>query len=210
MYFCACTEAFGDGSQQVKLPSNQVTFRVDGDLPGISRSDFEAACMEAWKRWERVIGVRVDKHPNPKTAPTQYVIPSKMDGPSGVLADQMLPYGGGLDLRMRVDLNERWHIGDEPPVGKMNLIAVLCHEDGHALGFQHIMPEGDADLMNATYSPKIFVPQEDDISYGRKLYGPPLGGPPVGKPVNMTGKLTLEQDGKRWEVDADLLFKRVA
>lgn len=210
MYFCACTEAFGDGSQQVKLPSNLVTFRVDGALPGITVPQLEDACLQAWQRWAAVIGIKVDKHPNPKTDPTQYVVPAQMDGSSGVLADQELPYRGG-NLRMRLDFSERWHIGDDPPAGKINLLAVLCHEDGHCLGFQHIQPEGDPDLMNPVYDRKIFVPQDDDISYGRKLYGPPLTAPGVpAKAVAYRSTVEIEQDGKRWRGDVSGVLARVA
>jgi hypothetical protein len=212
MNFCACTEAFGDGSQQVKLPSGLITFRVDGQLPGLSKADFEAACMEAWRRWERVIGIKVDKHANPKTDPTQYVLTAQMDGGSGVLADQELPYGRGTNLRMRVDHSERWTVNDAPGQGLINLIAVLAHEDGHCLGMQHISPEGDADLMNPTYSPKIYLPQEDDISYGRKLYGPPVVVSPPANPTNApsTCAVRIEFDAHGGTYRATGTAKRVA
>lgn len=173
MNFCGVSEAFGTGVAQVKLPQSHITFRVDSLLPGLTRDDQEAAHLESWKRWARVIGVTVDKHSNPKTDPTQFIVAVNLGGPSGVLADQELPYGTGLNLRMRLDNNERWVIADNPPSGSINLLAVLCHENGHCLGMQHISADGDADLMNPTYSPRIYVPQDDDISYGRKLYGPP-------------------------------------
>lgn len=178
MRFCGCTAQFGDGTAQVKLPSSLITFRVDSLLPGISREDFEAACMEAWRRWERVIGVRVDKHSNPKTSPTQIVNAVRLDRAGGVLADQALPFGSGLELPMRVDTSERWwYQNDKTPQGYMNLVAVLCHEDGHCLGMQHIDKDQTPDLMNAFYSPEIFIPQNDDIVYGRKLYGGPIAPP---------------------------------
>jgi hypothetical protein len=200
--FCGVVQSFGMGSAQVKLPSNIVTFRVDGDLPGFSRAELEDACMEGWKRWERCIGIKVDKHANPKTDPTQIVTATRMDGSSGVLADQQLPFGRGVGLLMRIDNGERWIAADNPSQGRINLIAVLCHEDGHCLGFQHINAGGTPDLMNPTYSPRIFVPQPDDISYGRKLYGPPITDvPPPVEPPTVNGKpvqITVEQEGKKW------------
>lgn len=200
--FCAVRQTFGLGNQQVKLPTNIITFRVDSDLPGFTRTALEDACYEAWQRWVRVIGIKVDKHLNTKTTPTQIVTTTRMDGASGVLADQQLPYGSGVGLQMRIDSSERYIAADNPPNGMLNLIAVLCHEDGHCLGLQHIDAGGTPDLMNHTYRNGIFVPQPDDISYGRKLYGVPIAatpttpGPPtvVGKPVN----ITVEQDGHKW------------
>lgn len=186
MQFCGVSEAFGAGAAQVKLPSNRVTFLVRDVLPGFSREDFEAACMEAWKRWARVIGITVDKHPNNKTDATQIVTVANLGGPLGVLADQMLPYGSGMNLRMRIDTSERWVIADNPPAGKINLTAVLCHENGHCLGMQHVPQTGDPDLMEPAYSPRIYVPQEGDISYGRKLYGGPIAAPqPPPSPDNL-------------------------
>lgn len=199
MRFCGVSEAFGAGAAQVKLPSNRVTFIVRDVLPGLSREDQEAAHMESWRRWSRVIGITVDKHPNTKTDVTQIVTVVNLGGPLGVLADQMLPYGSGVNLRMRLDSSERWQVADNPSQGMINLLAVLTHENGHCLGMQHISADGSADLMNATYSPRIHSPQADDISYGRKLYGPPIDGGsspqvPVQKPITVT----VEQDGKRW------------
>jgi hypothetical protein len=188
MHFCGVSEAFGTGVAQVKLPTNRITFRVDSILPGLTRDDQEAAHLESWKRWARVIGITVDKHANPKTDPTQFIIAANLGGPSGVLADQELPFGQGANLRMRVDASERWVIADNPGPNQINLLAVLCHENGHCLGMQHIAAEGDADLMNATYSPRIYMPQEDDISYGVKLYGKPVviePPPPGGLPAEI-------------------------
>lgn len=200
--FCGVRQTFGLGEQQVKLPSNIITFRVDSDLPGFTRSQLEDVCMEAWQRWVRVIGIKVDKHANVKTTPTQIVTTLRMDGSSGVLADQMLPYGTGVGLRMRIDSSERYVASDNPPNGMLNLIAVLCHEDGHCLGLQHINAGSTPDLMNATYRNGIYVPQPDDISYGRKLYGSPIAdNPPAPEPPTVNGKpviVTVEQDGKKW------------
>jgi hypothetical protein len=178
LHFCGVTALFGDGTAQVKLPSSLVTFRVDSDLPGISRADFEAACMVAWRRWAKVIKITVDKHANPKTTPTQIVNGVRLDRRGGVLAQQELPFGSGIGLNMQVDTLEPWSLEDEPQQA-MSLPGVLCHEDGHCLGMQHIEPEGDPDLMNAIYRNGIFQPQPDDVVYGRKLYGGPLATPDV-------------------------------
>jgi hypothetical protein len=200
--FCGCPESFGAGTAQVKLPTSRVTFFVRDVPPGIARADFEALHMESWQRWARVIGITVDKHANPKTDTTQIVTVADLDGPNGVLADQMLPYGAGVNLVMRIDRVGPWYwaTGDQPPANQINGVAVLTHENGHCLGLQHLDPQGDPDLMNPTYSPRIFLPQEDDISYGRKLYGPPIATPPPpppppgGKPITVT----VEQGGMRW------------
>jgi hypothetical protein len=210
VHFCGVSEAFGAGAAQVKLPSSRVTFFCRDVLPGISREDFEAAVMEAWKRWAAVIGITVDKHANPKTDTTQIVSVADLDGPNGILADQQLPYGGGVNLLMRVDRVGPWVISDNPPAGKINLLAVLTHENGHCLGMQHISADGDADLMNPTYSPRIYLPQEDDVSYGRKLYGPPISSqpPPANLPSELAGSVEFEISGAKYRGKGT--FKRVA
>lgn len=167
--------------------------------------------MEAWRRWQRVIGITVDRHTNPKTDPTQFVVTAQMDGASGVLADQMLPFGQTSMLRMRIDRSERWTVSDNPGPGLINLLAVLCHEDGHCLGMQHIPAEGDADLMNAVYSPRIYLPQEDDISYGRKLYGPPISvspEPPGEVPATLPVEISFQAHGGTYRAKGNA--KRVA
>ncbi len=148
--------------------------------------------MEAWQRWQRVVGIRVDKHANPKTDPTQFVITTKLDGSSGVLADQELPYGRGAMLRMRVDASERWTISDNPGQGMLNLLAVLCHEDGHCLGMQHIPVDRTPDLMNPMYRRELYLPQPDDISYGVKLYGPPVVETPPAAPGEYPAEIPAE------------------
>jgi hypothetical protein len=181
---CGVPEAFGTGAAQVKLPSPLVTFRVDAAPPGITIAQLQDVLMYAWKGWQDVIGIRVDLHTNTKTDPTQFVIVAQMDGRSGVLADQELPYKPAL-LRMRLDPSERWSLADKPEGDKISLPTVLRHENGHCLGMQHISADGDKDLMNPTYDPLIYLPQEDDISYGRKLYGGPI---PIPAPPSPPGQ----------------------
>lgn len=188
--FCAVTAMLGDGiSGTPKLPTNRPTWRVENDLPGISRGDFEAAIVEALNRWELVCDLVFDKHTNPKTNPTELITVVRLDGPSGVLADQMLPYGAG-PFRMRVDGSERqWWIGDGlPPAGAISMIPVLTHEFGHLIGLSHFPAGGEPDLMEPSYNPRISRPQAAESLFAAKLYGSPKAaevpsdGPVAGRP----------------------------
>lgn len=187
--FCGVTAMLGDGiSGTPKLPTNRPTWRVENDLPGFSRTSFEDAIVEALHRWELVCDLVFDKHVNPKTNPTEIITVVRLDGPSGVLADQMLPYGNG-PFRMRIDSGERqWFLGDNPPPGAISLTTVLAHEFGHLIGLSHFPPGGQVDLMEPTYNPRVTRPQAAEALFAAKLYGQPKAdevpsdGPVAGRP----------------------------
>lgn len=202
MHFCGVQETFGAGAEQYRLPTNRPTYCIRCQLPGISGEAFRAACKEAFGRWSRVCDVEFTEIADPQSA--QFLIVNhQFDGPSGVLADCMLPSPGIRQQRMRIDQNENWIIADNVPGNRIELRAVLCHEMGHGIGMSHLPSSPPPDLMEPSYRPSIVTPQATESLMMAKLYGPPKSTPlppaeptpvPGAKPVNVT----VEQDGKRW------------
>lgn len=194
MFRCLNPEMLGDGSLQVRLPSNAITVRVDAELPGISGAELEARIEEAWRRWAQVIGITVKLWRPGDATPTQVVQATNFgDGAGGVLADQQLPFGNGNNLLMRIDRASS-------SLPREMFIAMLCHEDGHCLGISHSSPtDGVKDLMDPMIQAGIVGPQPGDVSIARKM-GYPLPGttapvPGKGRYIEVT---ETDEAGQKW------------
>lgn len=178
MEFCGISERFGDGNVVYKLANQRPKFCVREGLPGISREHLVAACLDAFGRWSAVCDVIFTPTDDPNAA--QFLIfAHKFDGASGVLADCMLPSPGLARQDMRLDLDERWVVSDNPPAGRINLLAVLCHEMGHGIGLQHLPSNPPPDLLEPVYRPDVYRPQATEIAIVQKWYGPPQVSPPT-------------------------------
>lgn len=177
MHFCGNPELFGDGSPQFRLNNQRPKFCVREGLPGISREQLIAACVDAFGRWSAVCDMLFTPTDDPNAA--QFLIfTNRFDGPSGVLADCMLPSPGIRRQDMRLDLSEKWVVSDNPPAGRINLLAVLCHEMGHGIGLTHLPQSPPPDLLEPTYRADINRPQATEIAIVQKLYGLPQVTPP--------------------------------
>lgn len=194
MFTCLNPEMLGDGSLQVRLPSNIVSVRVEAQLPGMSVSELEARVEEAWKRWAQVIGITVKLWRPGDGDPTQIVSAHNFgDGSGGVLADQQLPFGNGKNLLMRIDRASA-------SLEREMFIAMVCHENGHCLGLSHNSPvDGVKDLMDPMIQRGIVGPQPGDISIARKM-GYPLPGttapvPAKGRYIELT---ETDESGQKW------------
>lgn len=89
-----------------------------------------------------------------------------IDGPSGVLAYDFYPSGGG-DMVIDTGESTFWTGGSQ----HRNLRNVVSHENGHGIGFGHVDPENGTKLMEAFFSANYLGPQDDDIRGGMKNYG---------------------------------------
>jgi len=177
---CGVDDTLGVG-QLCKWPLVRVTWSVVADLPGFARETFRAAAEEAWSYWSAVCGILPQQIQGPAA---NVVIGIQSLGPGGVLADCQLPCGAtiGSTVRMRVDTEEAWVLAENPPPTKIDLVRVLAHELGHAIGIPHI---GSGNLMAPTYSSAIRRPVAGDVAEAVARYGlvpprppePPTPGP---------------------------------
>lgn len=143
--------------------------------PGVDRTAREGireAFIKAWSHWEAVCGIE----PFEAMVEGQGVVQADfrgIDRRGGTLAwSELAPLRGRPFLEQRYDILEPWYIGDgNPGPSQIDLVAVACHEIGHALGIGHIRGR-TGDLMNPIYDPAIRTPQEGDKREGLARYGP--------------------------------------
>lgn len=175
--FCGCPEPIlAEANAGVrKWGKRELTIARRGSLPGLSDEHYDFAIREACRYWSAVCGVRFELIDDPSRADIVHIA-ANLGGPGGVLADMHLPTSSNHhgQLTGRVDTRERWVISEQPRGGVIDLVRVLCHEIGHALGIGHIAV---GNLLAAMYSPTIRKPQTGDIREGRRRYGPPIVEP---------------------------------
>lgn len=202
-YVCGCSEMFGDGRSALsKLPTNRPTFRFDGRLPGFTQLAVEDFIMEAFNGrggWSEVCDLKLDKHPNTKTNPTNIVIDANL-GRSGVLADQQLPVSNP-PLQMRINNIIAWVVAQNPPAGQVDLLRTLRHELGHFIGLSHFPVGGPKELMEPSIS-EIRAVQPTEAALVAKIYGEPQQIP-VPPGTNAPDQIVIEsmvlrKDGKRY------------
>jgi hypothetical protein len=89
-----------------------------------------------------------------------------IDGPSGILAFNPFPNGGG---DMHMDVAERWD--DNSPPDFTLLRSTVAHEHGHGIGLLHICPTAGVFLMEPAATENFEGPQHDDIRGAHRMYG---------------------------------------
>lgn len=166
-----------------KWPSVSVTWAIAATLPGFAMDAFRLAIDEAWSYWTAVCGIRPMMLVG---ASANITIGLQTAGPGGVLADCELPCGAsiGSKVRMRIDTSEAWVIAENPPGNKVDLVRVVAHELGHALGIPHI---GAGNLMAPTYSSSIRRPRAGDAAEAVARYGLPVPISPTPSPPSADG-----------------------
>lgn len=166
---CAVEDSMGVG-EMCRWPSPDISWGIKSTLPGLAVDAYRSHIELAWSWWSAVCGIR------PKFVSSgiaNVVVDIQQGQPGGVLADMQLPCGVQnmqVSLRMRVDISEPWVVAENPPQDKVDLIRVLCHELGHALGMPHI---GGEALMAPVYSLAVRRPKDADIAMGVARYGMP-------------------------------------
>jgi predicted Zn-dependent protease len=126
---------------------------------------------KAWAQWVAVCGMHATLSPAP-TGSNVVATSGHIDEQYQVLAWSEMPPGSataGVVLRQMYDDAEKEYASNLDM-----LVAVMCHEIGHALGLDH--STNPRDLM-APYITDIVRPQPGDVQRIQALYGPPVATP---------------------------------
>lgn len=167
-----CALEFAAEARDTRWGKSALTWAVQSPLPGVLLEAFRGVVRQAFASWASVCGLAFAEAA-PGSADI-LIATGPIDGPSGTLAWSELP--PSRPVHQRYDTSERWSIDGSPERSEIELLAVACHEIGHALGLQHA-PQGAPDLMAPFYSASIFTPRPGDIARIQALYGPPAAAP---------------------------------
>jgi hypothetical protein len=137
---------------------------------------WQAAVASAFSMWSSVANltfIQVPDDGNPFNGPTSSgdirIGLEAFDGPGGVLAHGFYPPNNGNTAAgdIHFDIAELWKIGFGG--AGFDIVQVLAHELGHALGLNHSgVPNS---LMNPFYTEAFLGPQADDIAGMQFIYG---------------------------------------
>lgn len=157
-------------------PHKKVTYLPRLQLPGITNEDMLRAFDTGCQQWNAVCGIqltRVGGKPANIVADSGTGSGVNLDGRGGTLAWSYLPCGQAPNgsIQQMYDTGENWNF--------QMLVAVCCHEIGHAIGLSHLSA---GNLLAPYYSAEITKPQAGDIAEAVKRYGPPAPSSPTPVP----------------------------
>ena len=188
---CVCRnpESLGDGNTAlVKLRTNRPKVWFEGTVPGLALPDLKALFFDWANRWSRVCNVEATEAPSRSDA-HWLVVPARIDGRNGVLADMMLP--GPSQQVMRLDVSDT--------ASPRQLGQTIMHEVGHGYGLMHLESTPPPDVMEPVLNPNLDEPQATESKLMASMYGPPkvAPAPPVPPTSNgLTCTVRLTEDGK--------------
>lgn len=174
-HFCGCTAQFLVESQTAAWRKRTLTWWLAGSLPNLSDASARQGLAEAFGNWTAVCGLQF-REAGPGERPDIVCTTGVIDTAGKTLAWSELPDGSDRQLTQKYDQADAFVIAARPGRGQIDLVAVACHELGHALGLDHSAP-GSGDLMEPTYQPGRRTPQPGDIRRIQALYGPPRPRP---------------------------------
>jgi len=201
--FCKHPDTMQAQANRCKWPDGYISWDVVAVLPGFDKQKYVECAAEALNRWAKVAGIRPEYTPGNPNA--RIVMDTRaIDGQFGVLAESELPCGNTRQCRQWYDTRDSWAIFDGPRNGnQLDIVRVMCHELGHALGMNHI---GAGNLLAPTHSQNIFTPQAGDVAEMQARYGPPA---PPSEPNENENYILRFENGKL-SVDGYRLTKLVA
>lgn len=210
MLFCGVThQEFAIGGIRYQWPRNtgkllwSLGFSRLGELSDL---DCKGAMIEALGEISAVCNLDFEYTANDRVSHV-HVIATRLDGPSGVLADMQIPVGNVSDttqLRGRMDDGDAYGLYVNPPSGKIDFYRVILHEWLHACGLGHQpASDGRPALIAPMYSTRIRNLQAADVGelqlrYGKREVAPP---PPPDVPtgaVPIEVRTVITQGAKKW------------
>ena len=180
-HFCGALDVRAVRGAAAAWRKRELSYHVTGSLPGVAAQDFRDCAARAFAQWQEVTPLTFAPAA-PGAGPDVVLTTGRIDGPYGVLAWSELPDGSDRQLTQKYDSSERYVIAERPAQGRIDLLAVMAHEIGHALGLDHA-PAGAPDLMAPTYRPGLRTLQPGDVQRVQALYGKPSPPPPAPGPA---------------------------
>ncbi len=157
---------------QCAWPMTKVTWHQAVQLSQLPDDRIQAMFALAHQQWADVCGIEPVNVANANqaniTSRQGRGRQDQLDGPMGILAYSELPCGvaPNTQLNQVYDSAENW--------SEKMLLAVACHEIGHAYGLSHSTV---GNLMAPYYDGNITKPQSGDIAEMVARYGPPKPRP---------------------------------
>jgi len=175
---CRNTENFGDGSPALRLQTNRPKVWFAASLPGMPLAKLKEIFFRGVNKWALVANVLAVEAESQNEA-DWIIVPSRMDGKNGVLADMMMP--GPHPQYMRLDVAEN--------ASEDQLEQTCLHEGGHGYGLFHTPAGPPAEVMDPSLNMSVRTPQAAEAKLMESMYGAPmLPAPP--KPPSTGSVLT--------------------
>jgi len=186
---CRNTEQFGDGSPALRLRTNRPKVWFAASLPGMPLTKLKEIFFRGVNKWALVSNVRAIEATSQAEA-DWIIVPSRIDGKNGVLADMMMP--GPQPQYMRLDVAEN--------ASEEQLEQTCMHEGGHGFGLFHTPAGPPPEVMDPSLNMSVRTPQAAEAKLMESMYGPPLTqpGPQPLPPATsgLTCTVRLADDGK--------------
>ena len=182
---------------QSRWGRKDVTYSHRLQFDGVDSTTVGKAFQRACDQWNEVCGINLQYTTNFNSADI-YAQSGIIDTEGQVLAWSYMPDCDQTSGRIeqKYDTRERWNFDF--------LVAVICHEVGHAIGLDHL---GSGNLLAPTYDPRITKPQAGDINqvilrYGRRETPVPTPTPdptPVPTPGGALTVTAANRNGQVWQ-----------
>lgn len=150
-----------------RWPRSGLTYRIAiKEFPDVNINNFAQAVRIAFDRWQAAANIAA--FPADRKQQADIVITAeKRDG-----AWCQFP-GESATVALVLNQSDVYAVGESIPITKVDLVAVLTHQIGHALGLGHLPP---GNIMSPLYDPRITGPCAGDIREIVARYGVPLKG----------------------------------
>ncbi|HYJ68993.1 MAG TPA: matrixin family metalloprotease [Nocardioidaceae bacterium] len=162
-------------AQGNKWDHTTITYDVDQYSGDLTQAQIGKAITSAFQLWANACPLTFVEQENPdihiRFVTDDHGDGSPFDGPSGILAHAFYPPPNGGDIAgdSHFDDAETWTVDLPIPSGGIDLVSVMAHEFGHALGLAHSTEPGA--LMYPFYSGAHRYLAADDTLGIQTIYG---------------------------------------